>query len=245
MDINLSKTLPIDLQKKSEAVGIQLAKHGIRQAPTMRVGIALDISGSMYHIISSGMLQNAFNQMMGVSVQFDDNGELDVFKFDTRCEYVGTSKPEAGDYDQYIRNNKITDRGGTSYSPIVKAARDFFFKPKGGFLGGMFSKGGNYEDDTPVLMLILTDGEPGDRQETLKAMQDTASMPIYYHMVGIGGTRDDFSTIAWLADELPNVGEVYLPRLDMSDEEIYEQLICDELVGFVANFSTPVARARG
>lgn len=245
MDINLSKNLPIDLQKKSEAVGIQLAKKGINQAPTMRVGIALDISGSMSHIITSGMLQKAFNQMMGVSVQFDDNGELDVFKFDTRCEYVGTSKPEAGDYDQYIRNNGIAARGGTSYSPIVKAARDFFFKTKGGFLGGMFGKGGSYEDDTPVLMLILTDGEPGDRQDTMKAMRDTESMPIYYHMVGIGGTRKDFSTIAWLADELPNVGEVYLPRLDMADDEIYEQLICDELIEFVAKFAAPVLRARG
>jgi hypothetical protein len=37
----------IDLEKKAEKVGIILAKKGITQAPTMRVGVAIDISGSM------------------------------------------------------------------------------------------------------------------------------------------------------------------------------------------------------
>lgn len=266
MDLTKTDKVPIDLQKKVEKVTIQLAKKGIQQAPIMRVGVALDISGSMYQIISSGRLQTAFNQIMGVAVTFDDNGELDVFKFDDRCEYVGTSKPEAGDYDQFIRNNRITDRGGTAFAPIVEAARNFFFKPKGGAVaaaagkvGGFFGFGKSkpaeapattveYEDNTPVLMLILTDGEPGDRNATMRAMKATedAGLPIYYHMVGINGTRDSFRTIAWLADELGNVGEVYLPSIDMTDDEIYAQVIGDELVGFVANFAQPVlSRNRG
>lgn len=242
-------TVAIDLQKKAETVGIILAKSGITQAPTMRVAVALDISGSMDGIIRTGALQAAFDQLMGVAVKFDDNGELDVFKFDTRCEYVGTSKPETGDYDQFIKNNRISARGGTNYSPIVTSALDFFFAgdtttKKGGFLGF----GGKTEtvaaDNTPVLMLIVTDGEPGDRSETLKAMKDSTSRPIYYHMVGVGGERRNFPTIAYLADELPNVGEVYLPRLKMSDDEIYSQLICQELIEFIGQHTGIVRRQR-
>jgi hypothetical protein len=234
----------IDLQKKAEQVGIILAKKGISQAPTMRVAVALDISGSMSSIIGSGALQNAFNQLMGVAVKFDDNGELDVFKFDTQCEYVGTSKPETGDYDQYIRNNRIGPRGGTKYGPIVDSAVGFFFEPKksGGFLG--FGSKTEVTDDTPVLMLILTDGEPSDAGAAERAMSDSTKYPIYYHMVGINGERRDFPTIARLADALPNVGEVYLPRLNMSDEEIYTQLICDELIEFIGSHTGIVRRAR-
>lgn len=241
MDISLTKALPIDLQKKSEEVGIILAKKGIRQAPTLRVGMAVDVSYSMDSMFSASngrvsAVQNAFNQIMGVSVQFDDNGELDVFQFCTRCDYVGTSKPEAGDYDQFIKNNRIAPRGGTNYAPIVNESIKFFFKKKGGFMG--IGGGGGFEDETPVLMLILTDGEPSDRAATMQAMQAATDKPIYFHMVGIGGSRNNFPTIAYLADELPNVGEVYLPRLDMSDAEIYEQIIADELIQFVSKFLT-------
>ncbi|PZR73923.1 MAG: Tellurium resistance protein, partial [Stutzerimonas stutzeri] len=69
------------MEKRAEKVGILLQKKGINQAPIMRVGDALDISGSMSRIISSGALQQSFDQTMGVAVKFDDNGELDVFKF--------------------------------------------------------------------------------------------------------------------------------------------------------------------
>lgn len=230
----------LDLTKKSEEIGQLLLDKGVTEAPIMRVGVALDISGSMGPHIPEN-LQLAFNQMMGVSVKFDDNGELDVFKFDDRCEYVGTSTPEEGDYDVFIKKNGIRARGGTKYAPIVDEAIKFFFKPKktGGFLGF----GGKTEaaSDEPVLMLIITDGEPWDADETLAAMDAARKHNIYFHLVGIGGSRSSFPTIARLADELPNVGEVYLPNFGMSDSEVYSQLICDELIEWVGQNNTATA----
>lgn len=231
--------MDFDLQKKAATVNNILLAKGVKTAPVLRVGAALDISGSMHGIISRGALQKAFDQLMGVSVKFDDNGELDVFKFNTRCKYVGTSKPTKGDYDKYIKNNRIEADGGTNYGPIVEESINFFFgeQKKGGFLG--FGAKSAPADDTPVLMLILTDGEPNDAREAEKLMKAAVDKPIYFHMVGIGGTRKDFRTIAHLADALPNVGEVYLPKLEMSDEDIYAQLICDELIEFIGKFSKP------
>jgi hypothetical protein len=248
--------MDFDLQKKGAIVNRILLDKGVKKSPIMRVGAALDVSGSMDGLIRRGALQNAFNQLMGVSVKFDDNGELDVFKFDHNCTYVGTSKPVKGDYDKYIDHNRIHASGGTAYKPIVDEAIDFFFEgaphssapAKKGFLGGMFgskqpeatptTSGGGGTNDIPVLLLILTDGEPSDARETEQAMSAAQHLPIYFHMVGIGGTRRNFPTIARLADALPNVGEVYLDRLDMTDEEIYEQLICDELVEFIGKFGS-------
>lgn len=236
-----------DLQKKSHKISEILLQKGIANAPVMRVAVALDVSYSMSSIIASGALQTAFNQLMGVAVKFDDDGELDVFKFDTSCEYVGTSAPVDGDFDKFIKNNGIAPRGGTAYEPIVAASMKKFFggsetKKVGGFLGfggKTVTTASSSGDNTPVLMLIITDGEPSDARDALDAMRATVDQPIYFHMVGIGGLRNNFPTIAKMADELPNVGEVYLPTLTMSDAAIYEQLICDELVEFVGRFSQP------
>ena len=233
----------LDLEKKSEKVSALLLDKGVTEAPTMRVAVAIDISLSMANHFSSGNVQKAFDQLMGVSVQFDDDGELDVFKFDTRCDYVGTSTPEEGDYNTFIKDKGIAPRGGTAYSPIVDAAVQHFFAPKksGGFLGF----GGKTEDasNEPVLLMIVTDGEPNrsDVPVTLAKMAEQVNRPIYFHLVGVGGSRSSFPTIAHLADELPNVGEVYLPSFNMTDEALYEQLICDELIEFVGKFSKATA----
>jgi len=240
----------ISLEKKAEKVGILLTKKGINQAPIMRVGIAIDVSGSMSQLYSSGALQTAFDQMMGVAVKFDDNGELDVFQFNTDCKYIGTSNPS--NYSDYVRKN-ISISGGTNYGPIVEQATNFFFGgsvgEKKGFLGGLFGKKAEATpastDNTPVLMLVLTDGEPNDRAATQRLLEQNQSRPIYWHFVGIGGNRRSFPTIAKLADALPNVGEVYLDRLQMSDDEIYEQLICDELVQWIGGYAQGAQAARG
>lgn len=225
----------ISLQKRAEKVGILLQKKGINTAPIMRVGCPIDISGSMDRIIRSGALQSAFDITMGVAFKFDDNGELDVFAFDTRCDFIDTATPN--NYTSFINDKRIAARGGTAYTPIINAAIDFYFgaKKSGGFLG--FGKKIEV-NNTPVLLLIYTDGEPGDSYSSIKrALEAAQGHPIYFHFIGVGGTRKDFRTIAQLADDLPNVGEVYLPRFDLSDDEVYEQVICDELVQWIGGHS--------
>ena len=231
--------MSISLQKRAENVGISLKKKGINVAPIMRVGLAVDCSGSMSHLYKSGAVQNAFEQIQGVALTFDDNGELDNFAFENHCTYVGTSTSE--NYEGYVNRN-FGPRGGTNYSPIIIEVEKFFFKGEtvetkkvGGFfgIGAKTVKNVIPANNMPVLMIVLTDGEPGDLAETRRELQKHADANIYWHFVGIGGTRHSFPSIAKLADEFDNVGEVYLPRLDMTDSEIYDQLICDELVEWI------------
>lgn len=225
-----------DLSKKVEKLDRFLLTKGLRTAPTMRVGLAADISGSMLDIIRSGGLQKAFNQLMAPAVKFDDNGELDVFKFDDRCEYVGTATPE--DFENYVERNGIRARGATNYAPIVTETLKFFFglnnvSPAKKSLLGMFSKSAPAAtaNNSPVLVLIVTDGECGDRAETERALVEAQKYNIYFHFVAVG--RASFPTIKYLADKLPNVGDVYLRDFGMSDDEVYEQIVSDELVGWI------------
>jgi hypothetical protein len=229
----------ISLQKateRSEKVGKILLTKGVSVAPTMRCGLAIDISGSMGGYFARGTVQKSVDQLVGVSLKFDDNGELDMFKFNTGCDYVGTAN--VNNYDTFIADNRVSANGGTAYIPIVEEAVKFFFagqkKSSGGFLG--FGKKTEVVagDDSPVLMMVLTDGEPNERvNDILRAFKDAAQHNIYFHLVGIGGDRRSFPTIARIADDLDNVGEVYLPTLDMTDDEIYAQIIGDELVQWI------------
>lgn len=230
----------ISLEKRAEKVEAILLTKGIKTAPTMRVGNALDISGSMDRTIARGDLQEAFSQTMGVALTFDDNGELDVFKFNHGCQFVDTA--DKNNYETFINKKGISANGGTSYAPVIEEAIKFYFEAKkvGGFLG---FGGKTVQNNEPVLMLIHTDGEPSDASATKRALNNAKKYPIYFHFVGVGGTRSNFPTIADLADEFPNVGEVYLPRFDMSDDEVYNQLICDELVDWIGNHSASSASA--
>jgi len=246
----------LDLKKKQDIVVDLLKKKGVNKSPVMRVGAAVDISYSMSGHINEGRdgnrLQMTVNQLMGPALTFDDNGEIDMFKFDDRCDYVGTCGPT--NYKHFVRDNNIRVRGGTAYTPIVAAAQDFFFgttktavvEPAKKGLFGFGSKPAvtatapvEKVDNSPVLMMIITDGEvsSSDKAACEKALRAATSTNIYYHFVGVGGNERSFPTIHYLADALPNVGEVYLKDFGMSDEEVYSQLICDELIQFVAKFS--------
>lgn len=226
-----------DLEKKKEKVQFILEKGGLTNAPTLRVCAALDISGSMDTIINNGKLQDAFTQMMGITVNFDDDGELDVFKFDDVCEYVGTAN--TSNYKDYVARNRIRARGGTSYAPVITETSRFLFEapaqPKTGFFGGLFSAGKKVEapadKHVPALVMMLTDGHPQDENNTRRVLSQYQSHEVYFSLIGVGG--GDFSVIDRLADEFDNVGDVILRDFGMSDDDVYKQLVSEELIGWL------------
>lgn len=212
-----------NLTKAQQTLDRFMLEKGMATAPTLRVGAALDISYSMQGIIARGDLQRTVNQLVPVGLKFDDNGEVDVFKFDDRCDHVGTMNQK--NYEDYVRAKGINVRGGTCYAPIIRSACDYFFKPK-----GLLRK----TDNTPVLMQIITDGDCSDAGAAERAMVESQSLPIYWQFVGVG--RAGFPTIKHLADKYPNVGDVYLRDFGLSEEEVYAQVVSDELVEWVKRF---------
>lgn len=68
----------IDLQKKS--VKIVLQKKQLTKV-TARVGLVLDMTGSMRMLYKNGTVQNVVERVLAVADQFDDNGLLDVWVY--------------------------------------------------------------------------------------------------------------------------------------------------------------------
>lgn len=229
--------MSISLEKRAEKVGIVLAKRGITQVPAVRVGCALDVSGSAKGFYDRGIMQETLDRLMGVAMKFDDNGELDIWAFSN--SYKRCSTAASGDAGTFINNKFLREAqsalwGGTSYGPVLKDAIDYYFKPA---TGGLFGFGGkkSYTNDPPAMLLFITDGANDDRGAAAKVLKEAEGKPVYFMMVGIG-PESNFSFIKDQADLLPNVGFVNLNDLSISDDNLYEQLVSGEFADWVKQY---------
>jgi len=231
----------IDLNKKAEAVGIVLTKRGVTAPPIVRVAAMVDVSGSMADEFADGSTQKVFDQLMGVGYKLDDDGQVDVWSFNHDQQYIGTANP--GNFANFMKKLKVT--GGTNYGPVLKAVMDFMFAgaappaKTGGFFGlGKKAAGSTGSDETPVLAIMITDGESGDSYNDLvRIMKDAQSKNIYFQMVGINNQGEQFRTLRKLADEMDNVGFIRMNGFNVTDEQLYEELMSVEFAAFLKKWS--------
>lgn len=238
--------MSIDLNKRAEKVNIVLTKRNLSKAPKMRVGFVTDVSGSAKWMYDRGIIQDTLDRLLAVALKFDDNGEMDVWSFHNNFNRLETAS--AADEKTYVKNEilpKASLWGGTSYAPVMNDVVTFYFKDEvvekktGGFLGF----GGKTETTTitktdkttPALCLFITDGVNDDQSRTLQVLKDAVKYPVYWMMVGVGDARH-FKFLEQVADDLPNVGFVNLESLDITDEQLYEEIINPELVEFIRKF---------
>lgn len=225
--------MSLDLTKKVDMVKLDLSKKGINRIPPVRVGSAFDISGSMGGRYRRGVVQRCFDQLLGVAVALDDDGQLDAWAFNTRTRKIGTAT--AADYGTYVTKN-ITPivGGGTCYTPCFKDVLDFFFPPA---KNGFFGLGKSAAASGPALLLFLTDGDVDytDQRTAERVLVEAQSKNIYFHMVGIGNDAS-FTFLKDMADKYPNVGFIQLSGNDMTDEQIYAEIVNDEFAAWLKKF---------
>lgn len=108
----------IDLQKKS--VKIVLEKKQLTKV-TARVGLVLDITGSIRPLYKNGTVQNVVERILAVADQFDDNGLLDVWVYDNEFSRLKpvSEKDFSGYVDREILNNDRLHKFGRNDEPPV------------------------------------------------------------------------------------------------------------------------------
>lgn len=246
-----------DLQKRQASVNFVLEKRQVTKAPVMRVGAALDVSGSAKPLYMRGVIQNTIDRLVPIAMKFDDNGEMDVWTFHNSAQQVSSVTKQ--DMDGYVKREILEKAGvslwgGTQYEPPMSSIRDFYFgsgRPAatasagGGLLGKLFGSkpaapapaaapaGGA---KTPAMVLLLTDGANSDRRETEAFLRASVGLPVYWQMIGVGPDVREFAFIEEMADALPNVGFVSLASLDVSDEQLYDKLLSQELCDWVKKY---------
>lgn len=232
--------MSINLEKRTQQVGIILAKRGLPVAPKTRVGVALDVSGSAKHFYENGVIQETLDRLLAVAMKFDDDGNLDAWTFDNSVGEIPTITES--DEGTYVKNKLLKSRvslwGGTSYAPPLQKAMDFYFgeqaKPaSGGFLSKLFGSKpaapAAATSQEPAMLLFITDGANGDEDRAAAVLREAAKSktPVYFNMIGVG-PANYFGFIQRMADELPNVGFVSMTSLSISDEQLFEAVVSEE-----------------
>lgn len=203
---------PIDLRKN--LVQITLEKKQLSHL-SARVGLVLDISGSMRHLYDDGTVQEVVERILAVACKFDDNGSLDVWVYDN--EFSRLAPATEADFDNYvqkeiIRNRHIHKFGYNDEPPVMKDVIRKYTKEEVSSL--------------PVFLVFINDG--GVSKTIKKVISESAVHPIFWQFVGIG--YSDFSVLKKLDTMegriVDNANFIHIEDIaSISDETLYNLLL--------------------
>ena len=156
----------------AKPLGVELKKKNL-ETLVARVGLVMDISGSMTARFRNGTVQEIVNKTLPLAVQFDDDGELD-------CWYYGTTarRMDSVNLDNYTKavpkewKQLMLELGGCNNEPVVlKMVLDTYRDTK-----------------LPVYVLFITDGGVSKKSEIQKIITEASKLPIFWQFVGVGGS---------------------------------------------------------
>ncbi|KJD43786.1 VWA domain-containing protein [Paenibacillus terrae] len=231
--INLEKA-QIELINLSKKASISLAKRGLGEQKA-KVSVIIDISQSMDIQLHSGKIQQAFQRLLALAMNFDDNGAADIFAFGKNDYYLG--EIEQKNFFEFVDReilNKHQLEGGTKYAGVLKRVVDFYFPEttiiKKGFLGfgRKFYNVRNIRPDLPCFAMFITDGDCHDPEETKKIIRTASHLGLFIQFVGIG--RSNFLFL----DELDILEDRFIDNAnffsindlsEITDNELYDRLL--------------------
>lgn len=158
--VSLVKPLVFELKKKN------------LETTVARVGLVLDISGSMSQRFKNGTVQEIVNKTLPLAVQFDDDGELDFWYYGTTARRM-----KSVNLDNYTEavpadwKRLMMELGGRNNEPtVLKMVVDAYKNTK-----------------VPAYVLFITDGGVNHKKEIQNIITEASHLPIFWQFVGVGG----------------------------------------------------------
>lgn len=198
-----------------------------------RVVVALDYSGSMVNLYMDGVVQNTINRLVPLGLNFDDNGTIDVYLFQTT--YHKLEDLTLSNYDRYVDQVILPSgykMGGTSYAPVLSAIIDGeMVTRKTGLFGHKTEtvrEPGLVNPTTPTFILFITDGETSDRDKTDQLLRSCCTSNVFIQFIGIG--HDKFLYLSKMETNLErscvNTGFTKMEDLEeVDDNELYTAVL--------------------
>jgi hypothetical protein len=202
----------INLMKKT--AGVILEKKKLTDV-TARVGLVLDISGSMRSLYKNGTVQKVVERILAVASQFDDDGALDVWVYDN--EYSRLKPVTERDFynyvEEYILNNDLIHKFGRNDEPPVM--EDVIQKYTV-----------EQPSNEPTFIVFINDG--GCKRTIKKPVVESSTKPIFWQFVGIGNSN--FEVLEKLDTMegrfIDNANFFHIEDIEKTtDEELYNKLL--------------------
>lgn len=212
--INERKAMVLDLTKKQ---GIENQKA--------QVVLCMDISGSMGGLYRNGYVQEVLERIVPIALQFDDNGELDLYLFSDYCK-KHSKNVTLQNLENFISREIYGkyEMNGTEYARPMKMIKE---EAVGG--GGFFSSA-KKKLKYPVYVVFITDGRNDDEYEAEKTIKEISHHGIFFQFVGIGKTSFPFlERLDNLQGRfIDNANFFKVPDLtSMADSDMYEKLLAE------------------
>ncbi|HND22364.1 MAG TPA: VWA domain-containing protein [Acidobacteriota bacterium] len=218
----------LNLQK----VEVTLARKNLMGVKA-RVGLSMDITGSMTQLYKNGTVQNVVERILAVALSFDDDGSLDVWRFDHRFKRLAPATVH--NFEGYVNREALSDRDiyGHNDEPLVM--RDIVQKY-------------TVEEPSliPAFVVFVSDGGVKKNQEIQEIITNAAQYPIFWQFVGIGNAK--FGALERI-DTLPGriVDNASFFALNdiaaISDEELYDRLLTEFPLWLAAARSKGIVRS--
>ena len=202
----------ISLKKK--AANIVLEKKKLTGV-VAKVGIVLDISGSMRKLYREGVVQEVVERVLAVASQFDDDGALDVWIYDNEFSRLPAATEEIflGYVEKNILSNDRVHKFGRNDEP--KVMEDVIRK---------YTK--EEPSGEPVFLVFINDG--GCKPGIKKFIVESSFQPIFWQFVGIGDSNFDVLRKLDTMEGrfIDNANFFHIEDISkITDEELYENLL--------------------
>lgn len=166
----------IDLQKKSVKIVLEKKKIAAVKA---RVGLVLDITGSMRPLYRNGTVQKVVERILAVATEFDDDGMLDVWVYDN--EFSRLKPVSERDFDGYVNRIILEDElihkfGRNNEPPVMRDVLKKYLEEE--------------PADDPAFIVFINDG--GCKKSIRSIIERSAKHPVFWQFVGIGNGNFDF-----------------------------------------------------
>ncbi|MGD6793252.1 vWA domain-containing protein [Metabacillus indicus] len=202
----------INLMKKT--AGIVLEKKKLTGV-VARVGLVLDISGSMRSLYKDGTVQKVVERILAVASQFDDDGMLDVWVYDN--EFTRLSSVTERDFENYVNreilfNDSIHKFGRNDEPPVMFDVMTKYLKEE--------------PSRDPAFIVFINDG--GCKSTIKKPVVSSSDKPLFWQFVGIGDSNfkvlENLDTME--GRFIDNANFFHVQNIDaMTDEELYDRLL--------------------
>lgn len=202
----------IDLQKKS--VKVVLEKKNLVKV-TARVGLVLDITGSMRNLYKNGTVQRVVERILAIAAQFDDDGVLDVWVYDNEFSRLKpvTDRDLEGYVNRIILEDDLVHKFGRNEElPVMKDVLKKYLE----------------EDLSPDPAYIVFINDGGCKKSIKSLIERSSKYPVFWQFVGIGNGNFDFlRTLDTLEGRVvDNANFLHIEDIDkIPDHQLYEALL--------------------
>ena len=182
-----------------------------------QVVVALDLSYSMNMVLKNGVLEDTFDRLLPLAMQFDDDGSIDIFPFNDKA-YNHPVPFTANNKDMYLSKEILFKYylSEAYFTPVIQKIIE------------KYSNAGKSEP--PVYVLFITDGDCKDEQQAEAAINQAQNKAIFWQFIGIGDKLSKFGFLNKLdtnnSKTIDNVNFLHIPQIDkMKDPDLYKGLL--------------------